>query len=66
MTANFKVDEANCDETHFYVDIPGRASVCIQIAAEGVIVDLYDAKVTNSCVATLGATWDEINEAGEP
>jgi hypothetical protein len=61
----FKVDTANSDDTHFYVDIPGRASVCIQVTDEGVIIDLFDAHVQDYSVATCGATWDEIEEPDE-
>jgi len=65
INQNFKIDETNSDEDCLYVDVPGRASIAIQITDEGIIVDLYDAQIQNSSVATCGATWDEINDPGE-
>lgn len=61
LTKPFEVDWDNSDEDRLYIDIPGRASVCIVLTDEGVIVDLFDANIQLEAVATMGATWEEIN-----
>ena len=39
--SQFRIDNDNNDEEHFYVDIAGKGTVCIISNADGVSVDIF-------------------------
>lgn len=44
----FRVDEDNNDDEHFYVDIAGKGSVVIISNKDGVSVDIYPLNVVDA------------------
>jgi len=58
----FQVDEASSDDERMYIDILSRASVCINVTDEGIIIDVWAAKVEDAPAATLSVTWDEVED----
>jgi len=56
----FQVDKASSDDERMYIDILSRASVCINVTDEGIIIDVWAAKVESP--STLSITWDEVED----
>jgi len=60
MDCTFKIDLANSDDQNLYVDIPGRASVCILVNERGVSVKVYSANVSDSPAAACSTNWERL------
>jgi hypothetical protein len=56
----FTVDQTITEDERMHIDVAGRASVCIIVTDEGIIIDVYGAKVRDESAATCGITWDEL------
>lgn len=60
----FVIDTANSDEQYLYVDVPTKSlSVVIKLDDEGIVVDVYPARVADGPAATLSATYEEVEES---
>lgn len=57
----FRVDNDASDETHLYVDVAGVGTVCITLADEGVVVDVYPLHVVDCAIASCWATYAELS-----
>ena len=55
----FRIDTANSDREHLYIDMPGKCSVVIGNEDDGVVVDIYPLKVADEPVAT---TWADMSD----
>jgi hypothetical protein len=62
MSSQFRVDEDNNDDEHFYVDIAGRGTVVIVSNRDGVSVDVYPLHVVDEPLATFWLTDDDFQE----
>lgn len=56
----WQIDTLASDEEYLWVDIPGRATVCIQAGDDGLTVELYDPQVQDGPVTETYATWGEL------
>jgi hypothetical protein len=59
----FNIDTDSSDEQYLYVDVPSKnLTIAVKLDDEGIVVDVFPLGVASQPIATLGITYEEVQD----